>query len=143
MHHICKQTAIYALIFFFFKGAFYYWQRNSESPYSSSKLIRHPGHFARVNNTGRGVPSPPSAGRLQLLRQCFFQAQAGSTQQHCNWLVRSAHADTLAPRPRLVRFETHSNLFIKVIRNCFCNYYLSYSKYHQYFSWLNYVTTFN
>ena len=31
--------------FFFLKGEFYYWQRNSESLYSSSKLIRHPGLF--------------------------------------------------------------------------------------------------
>ena len=30
---------------FFKKGEFYYWQRNSESPYSRSKLIRHPGLF--------------------------------------------------------------------------------------------------
>ena len=35
-----------------------------------------------------------------------------------------------------------SNLFIKVIRNCFCNYYVSYSKSHKYLSWLNFVKTF-
>ena len=71
---------------FFFKGEFYYRQRNSESPNSSSKLIRHPGLFCTVNSTGRGVPPPPSTGSLHLLCQCFFQAHAGSTQQHCNWL---------------------------------------------------------
>ena len=34
----------YCILFFIFfiKGEFYYWQLNSESPYSSSKLIRHP-----------------------------------------------------------------------------------------------------
>ena len=33
--------------------------------------------------------------------------------------------------------------FIKVIRNCFCNYYVSYSKSHNYFSWLNFVKNSN
>ena len=89
----------YNISFFFFKDEFYSWQRNSESPYSSSKLIRHPGLFAQVNSTGRGVPPPPSTGSIQLLCQCFFQAHAGSTQQLSNWLVWSAHADTLGSRP--------------------------------------------
>ena len=70
-------------------------------PIGSSKLIRHPkwNFFAPVNSTGRGILPPPSTGRLQLLCQCFFQAMRGSTQKLSNWLVRPAHADTLAPRP--------------------------------------------
>ena len=65
-----------------------------------------PDFFAPDNSTGRGVPPPPSTGSLQLLCQCFIQAQAGSTQQHCNWLVRFAHADTLASRPPAGYFES-------------------------------------
>ena len=87
------------LIFFLKKGKFYYWQRNSESPYSSLKLIRHPRLFCTSKQYRAGVPPPPSTGSLQLLCQCFFQAHVGSSKQHCNWLVRSPHADTLASRP--------------------------------------------
>ena len=70
-------------------------------PIGSSNLIRNPRweFFAPVNSTGRGAPPPPSTGRLQLLCQCFIQAMKGSTHQLSNWLVRPAHADTLAPRP--------------------------------------------
>ena len=50
-----------------------------------------------INSTGRGIPPPASTGRLQLLCQCFIQAMRGSTHQLSNWLVRPAHADTLAP----------------------------------------------
>ena len=78
------------------------WQRNSESPYSSSKLIRHPrwDFFAPVNSTGLGVPPPPSTGRLQLLCQCFFQAHARidpKTQQLIGDICTGRY--TLAPRP--------------------------------------------
>ena len=46
---------------------------NFWKPIGSSKLIRHPrcDFFSPVNSTGRGVPSPPSTCRLQLLCQCF------------------------------------------------------------------------
>ena len=70
-------------------------------PKGSSKLIRHSRYdfFAPVDSTGRGVPPPTSTGRLQLLCQVSFQPMRESTQQLSNWLVRPAHADTLAPRP--------------------------------------------
>ena len=55
-------------------------------PIGSSKLIMHPrwDFFAPVNSIARGVPPPPSTGRLQLLCQCFIQAMRGSTQQLSN-----------------------------------------------------------
>ena len=69
-------------------------------PIGSSKLTRHPrwDFFAPVNSTGRGVPPLPSTSRLQLLCQ-GFPVMRESNRQRCNWLMRPAQAETLAPRP--------------------------------------------
>ena len=83
----------------FFQGWILLMMTKFWKPIGSSKLIRHSrwDFFVPVNNsTGRGIPQPPSTGRLQLLCQCFIQAMRGSTQQLSNWLARPAHADTLA-----------------------------------------------
>ena len=63
----------------------------------------HPGYW------GVGCGIEVGCRCLQLLCQCFFQAHAGSIQQHCNWLVRSSHADRLAPRPPAGRKIYSSN----------------------------------
>ena len=47
-----------------------------------------------------GVPHPHPPVMYNCCVSVFSKHMRGSTQQLNNWLARSAHADTLAPRPR-------------------------------------------
>ena len=88
-------------------------------PIGSWKLIRHPrwDFLAPVNSTGRGVPQPPSNGRLQLLCQCFSQAMLGSIQQLSNRLVRPAQADTLAALADMTNTYRYAYIWIWILHN--------------------------